>query len=69
MNSTWSQLATHSVDSPMKKFLSGMIVYKNWVIIIGDVGTPQGPLHPGSKWIKYNDNSGGGGYQWGRKQW
>ena len=58
--STWSQLAPHSADSPMKKYLSGMIVYKNWVIVIGGMGKPQGPLQPGSKWIKRNDDSGEG---------
>ena len=58
--STWSQLAAHSANSPMKKGLSGMIVYKNWVIVIGGTGIPQGPLQPGSEWIKYNDDSGYG---------
>ena len=58
--STWSQLAPHSADSPMKKFLSGMIVYKNWVIVIGGNGIPQGPLQPGSKWNKFKGDSGRG---------
>ena len=58
--STWSQLAAHSADSPMKKFLSGMVVYKKWVIVIGGVGIPQDLLQPDSEWIKYNDDSGGG---------
>ena len=54
--STWSQLAAHSADSPMNKYSSGMIVYKNWVIVIGGIGIPQGPLQPGSEWIKHNDD-------------
>ena len=58
--STLSQLAAHSVDSPMKKYWSGMIIYKNWVIVIGGIGIPQGPLQPGSEWIKLNDDSGEG---------
>ena len=58
--STWSQLAPHSADSPMKKYSSKMIVYKNWVIVIGGKGIPQGPLQPGSEWIKFNDDSGEG---------
>ena len=58
--STWSQLAAHSVNSPMKKSLCGMIVYKNWVIVIGGIGIPQGPLQPGSKWIKHINDSGEG---------
>ena len=58
--STWSQLAPHSADSPMKKGLCGMIVYKNWVIVIGGRGIQQGPLQPGSEWIKRNDDSGEG---------
>ena len=55
--STWSQLAAYLADSPMKKCSSGMIVYKNWVIVIGGIGIPQGPLQPGSEWIKFNCNS------------
>ena len=58
--SIWSQLAAHSADSPMKKYSSGMIVYKNWVIVIGGIGIPQVPLQPGSEWIKLNDDSGDG---------
>ena len=58
--STWSQLAAHSADSPMKKFLSGMIAYKKWVIVIGGTGIPHGPLQPGSKWIQCDDGCGDG---------
>ena len=58
--STWSQLAPHSADSPMKKFWSGMIVYKNWVIVIGGRGIPHGPLQPGSKWKTLDDGCGEG---------
>ena len=58
--STWSQLAPHSADSPMKKRVSGMIVYKNWVIVIGGTGIPQGPLQPGSEWIQCDGGSGEG---------
>ena len=55
--STWSQLAAHSADSPMKKYWSGMIIYKNWVIVIGGIGMPQGPLQPGSEWVNQNDDT------------
>ena len=58
--STLSQLAAHSTDSPMKKYLSGMIVYQNSVLVIGGVGIPQGPLQPGSKRVKNNDDRGRG---------
>ena len=53
--STWSQLAPHSAD-----FSSWMIVYKNWVIVIGGVGIPLGPLQPGSKWKKFDECEGEG---------
>ena len=58
--STWYQLAAHSADSPMKKCLSTIIVYKNSVIVIGGRGIPDGPLQPGSKWTQLDDDSGEG---------
>ena len=36
--SSWTQLAAHSADAPMKKFGCAMIVYENSVIIIGGNG-------------------------------
>ena len=38
--------------------MSGMIVYKNWVIVIGGCGNTKGPFLPGSKWIQCDDGSG-----------
>ena len=49
--SSWTQLAAHSADAPMKKYESEMIVYKNSVIIIGGRGTRNGPIQPGSEWV------------------
>ena len=56
--SSWTQLAAHSVDAPMKKAACGMIVYENLVIIIGGFGLRNGPIQPGSKWKKgrYSDD-------------
>ena len=58
--STWSQLAAHSADSPMKKTGSGMIVYKNCVIIVGGWGKQHCPLQTGFEWIQSNSNRGEG---------
>ena len=49
--SSWTQLAAHSADAPMKKSGCGMIVYENSVIIIGGLGTRNGPIQPGSEWV------------------
>ena len=55
--SSWTLLATHSAaNAPMKKVGSGMIVYKNLVIIIGGAGIRNGPMQPGSEWEKWNDD-------------
>ena len=58
--SSWTLLAAHSVNAPMKKSGCAMIVYKNSVIIIGGLGTRNGPIQPGSEWVckdedKYED--------------
>ena len=52
MTSSWTQLAAHSADAPMKKKGSGMIMYENSVIIIGGYGVRNGPIQPGSEWRK-----------------
>ena len=49
--SSWTQLAAHSADAPMKKCGCAMIVYENSVIIIGGLGTRNGPIQPGSEWV------------------
>ena len=54
--SSWTQLAAHSADAPMKKAGCGMIVYENSVIIIGGCGIRNGPIQPGSEWRKGRDN-------------
>ena len=55
--SSWTLLATHSAaNAPIKKVGSGMIVYKNSVIIIGGAGIRNGPIQPGSEWEKWQDN-------------
>ena len=54
-NSSWTLLATHSANAPMKKVGSCMIVYKNSVIIIGGSGIRNGPIQPGSEWEKWKD--------------
>ena len=53
--SSWTQLAAHSADAPMKKHGCEMIVYKNSVIIIGGFGIRNGPIQPGSEWRKWRD--------------
>ena len=55
--SSWTLLATHSAaNAPIKKVGSGMIMYKNSVILIGGVGIRNGPIQPGSEWEKWQDN-------------
>ena len=49
--SSWTQLAAHSADAPMKKIECAMIVYENSVLIIGGWGTRNGPIQPGSEWV------------------
>ena len=49
--SSWTQLAAHSTNAPMKKRGCAMIVYKNSVIVIGGWGTRNGPIRPGSEWV------------------
>ena len=53
--SSWTQLAAHSANAPMKKAGCEMIVYKNSVIIIGGCGIQNGPIQPGSQWRKWSD--------------
>ena len=50
--SSWTQLAAHSADAPMKKHGCGMIVYENSVIVVGGFGVRNGPIQPGSQWTK-----------------
>ena len=50
--SSWTQLAAHSADSPMKKAGCGMIVYDNSVIVVGGLGIQNGPIQPVSQWRK-----------------
>ena len=47
--SSWTLLAAHSAEAPMKKVGCEMIVYENSVIIIGGWGTRNGPIQPGSE--------------------
>ena len=51
--SSWTQLAAHSADAPMKKFGCGMIVYNNSVIVVGGFGIRNGPIQPGSQFRKW----------------
>ena len=54
--SSWIELATHSAtDAPMKKTVCGMILYENSVVVIGGVGIRNGPIQPGSEWMKLRD--------------
>ena len=54
--SSWTQLAAHSANAPMKKVGCGMIMYENSVIIIGGWGIRNGPIQPGSEWMKERGN-------------
>ena len=53
--SSWTQLAAHSANAPMKKKGSGMIIYENSVIVVGGFGIRNGPIQPGSEWRKGRD--------------
>ena len=53
--SFWTQLAAHSANAPMKKRGSGMIIYENSVIVVGGWGIRNGPIQPGSEWMKGRD--------------
>ena len=55
--SSWTQLAAHSADAPMKKMACVMIVYEYSVIIIGGWGTRNGPIQPGSEWVCSDEDS------------
>ena len=50
--SSWTQLAAHSANAPMKKRGSVMIVYENSVIVVGGYGIRNGPIQPGSQFRK-----------------
>ena len=50
--SSWTQLAAHSADAPMKKHGCEMIVYNNSVIVVGGFGIRNGPIQPGSQFRK-----------------
>ena len=54
--SSWTQLAAHSANAPMKKKGSVMIMYENSVIVVGGFGIRNGPIQPGSRWMKWRDN-------------
>ena len=53
--SSWTQLAAHSANAPMKKVGCGIIVYDNSVILVGGLGVRNGPIQPGSQWMKLRD--------------
>ena len=53
--SSWTQLAAHSANAPMKKKGSDMIIYENSVILVGGWGIRNGPIQPGSEWEKWSD--------------
>ena len=53
--SSWTQLAAHSANAPMKKRGSVMIMYDNSVIVVGGFGIRNGPIQPGSQWRKLRD--------------
>ena len=53
--SSWTQLAAHSANAPMKKKGSAMIMYENSIIVVGGWGIRNGPIQPGSEWRKLRD--------------
>ena len=53
--SSWTQLAAHSANAPMKKYGYEMIVYKNSVIVVGGFALRNGPIQPGSQFRKLRD--------------
>ena len=52
---SWTQLAAHSAEAPMKTIGCRMVVYENAVLIIGGCGIRNGPIQPGSEWMKARD--------------
>ena len=53
--SSWTQLAAHSANAPMKKNGCEMIVYNNSVIVVGGCGIRNGPIQPGSQFRNRRD--------------
>ncbi len=49
---SWSLVAPHSEEAPMKKSGCGMVAYDNSLIVFGGIGVPNGPIQPGSEWFK-----------------
>ena len=56
--SSWTQLAAHSANAPMKKMECCMIMYENSVIVVGGFGVRNGPIQPGSEWRNGRDKDG-----------
>ena len=56
--SSWTQVAAHSANAPLKKVGCGMTMYENSVIIIGGFCIRNGPIQPGSEWTKWSRKDG-----------
>ena len=56
--SSWRELAPHSADSPMKKYLYGMVVWGEKCVLFGGYGIPSGPTQSGADFVSSTDGSG-----------
>ena len=57
--SSWRKLTPHSVDSPMKKFSCGMVVWGEKCVLFGGYGIPSGPTQSESDFIRNNSRTDG----------
>ncbi len=51
-SSLWIRLPAGSVDVPMKKAGCRMVIYKEYVIVMGGFGIRNGPIQNSSEWMK-----------------
>ena len=56
----WVELCPQNnrAESPMAKYGAGMVAFGNNLAVFGGYGIPDGPLQPGSSFIKDTDGSG-----------
>jgi len=52
---SWELLAKHCAEAPMKKCGCAMVAYKNKLVVVGGLGIRNGPVQPGSEWLKWKE--------------
>ena len=60
--SSWRELASHSADSPMKKWGCGMAVCGDKCVLFGGYGIPSGPIQSGADFVRNNSRTDGSGW-------